>query len=211
MTHGKAILAACVLVLAVFIAGTQQFAHRIRVAAAEAPGQALETGREGNLAVVVVTGSAGRIEAGFRLMQDHGATVMLISGTGEGVSKDDILSIAAGTQPWKRDALAELLECCVDLGSEATNTRENAGETVAWVRENAIGRIILVTADFHMPRALVEFRRLAPELPVQPYPVPTAGLGLDEAGNTQWWLGRNRILTVTLEYGKYLASLAGLG
>ena len=209
MGYGKIILAVFVLALAVFIAGTQQFAHRIRVAAAGAPEQVLEMERRGNLAVVVVTGSAGRIEAGFQLMLDHDASRMLISGTGDGVSKDDILRIAGGNQ--NRNTLAELLECCVDLGSEATNTKGNANETIAWIRAEAIDQIILVTADFHMPRALVEFRRLMPELAIQPYPVPTGGLGLDEEGNTEWWLSQNRILTVTLEYGKYLASLTGRG
>ena len=209
MKHGQLILTAIVLALAVFIAGAQQFAHRIRVAAAEAPAQVQAMDRDGDLAIVVVTGSAGRIEAGFELMRDLDASRMLISGIGAGVSKADILGIAEATQPGSRDDLADLLECCVDLGSEATNTKGNASETIEWARANAVDHILLVTADFHMPRTLVEFRRLMPELEVQPYPVPTDGLGVDEEGNTEWWLSRNRIITVTLEFGKYLASLAG--
>ena len=209
MVYGRIILAAGVLVLAVFIAGAQQFAHSIRNAAAAAPGQLGTVGAGGDLAVVVVTGSAGRIEAGFRLMLDHDASRMLISGTGDGVSKDDIMRIAEKGQGFDRAVLAERLECCVDLGRKAVNTKGNASEAIAWARTNGIDRMVLVTADFHMPRTLVEFHRLMPAAEVVPFPVPTRGLGLDQAGTTQWWQSRDRVLTVALEYGKYLASLAG--
>ena len=209
MTYGRIILVAGILALAVFIVGAQQFAHSIRNAAAAAPGQLETADRNGRLAVVVVTGSAGRIEAGFRLMLDHNAGRMLISGTGDGVSKDDIMRIAETGQAFDPATLAGRLECCVDLGPRAANTKGNASEAAVWARTNGIDRMILVTADFHMPRTLVEFHRLMPEAEVLPFPVPTRGLGLDEAGRTQWWRSRDRILTVTLEYGKYLASLAG--
>ena len=209
MIYGRAILVACVLALAVFIAGAQQFAHNIRSAAAVAPAELEALGENGDLAVVVVTGSPGRIEAGFRLMLDHDASRMLISGTGDGVSKDDIMRIVAKGQSFDRAILAERLDCCVDLGRKAVNTKGNASEATAWARTNGLDRMILVTADFHMPRTLIEFGRLMPDAQVLPFPVPTRSLGLDQTGATQWWQSRDRILTVALEYGKYLASLAG--
>ena len=205
MAYSRTILAAGALVLAVFIAGTQQFAHSIRDGAAPERFEAMD--RSGDLAVVVVTGSAGRIEAGFRLMVDHNASRMLISGTGDGVSMDDIMRIAGSDPAMDRATLAGKVGCCVDLGRDAVNTKGNASETVEWTEANGIDRIILVTADFHMPRTLVEFQRLMPALHVLPFPVPTQGLGMDEAGRTQWWHSRDRVLTVAREYGKYLASL----
>ena len=209
MVFGRIALAIGILTLAVFIAGAQQFAHNIRsgVATAANPLKVVDGG--GDLAVVVVTGSAGRIEAGLRLMLDHKATRMLISGTGDGVSKDDIMLIVDKDEAFDRTSLAERLDCCVDLGPRAVNTKGNASETAAWARTNGIDRMILVTADFHMPRTLIEFHRLMPEAEILPSPVPTRGLGLDEKGTTQWWQSKDRLLTVTLEFGKYLASLIG--
>ena len=209
MAYGKLILAGGLLALAMFIAGTQKVAHTIRIEAAIAEAEVRAMDKGGDLAVVVATGSAGRIEAGFELMLDKDASRMLITGTGAGVSKDDILKIAGSGQTHKMDALAERLDCCVDLGAEAVNTKGNASEAIAWVQSNGIGRIILVTADFHMPRILVEFRRLMPGLEVMPYPVPTKGLGKDVSGGAKWWRSSGQVLLVAREYGKYLASLAG--
>ena len=206
---GKIVLAGGILALGMFIAGAQHFTHSIRADAAAAPAQIQAMDKSGNLAVVVATGGAGRIEAGFRLMLDHGASRMLISGAGDGVSKNDILRILGDAKPRNSAALAERLDCCVDLGHEAVNTKGNASETIAWVQANAVDSIILVTADFHMPRTVIEFRRLMPELRVQPFPVPTRGISADGRGKTQWWQSRQRILTVAREYGKYLASLIG--
>ena len=209
MNCGKTILAMGALIMMAFIAGIQHFAHGIRIEAAAAPERIRAMDRDGNLGVVVATGSAGRIEAGFQLMMDQEASRMLISGIGDGVSKEDILGIAGKGASRGREALAGKLDCCVDLDAKAINTKGNASETISWVRANRIDQIILVTADFHMPRALVEFDRLMPGLRVQPFPVPTPGLGVDDAGNTLWLRSWGRILTVTREYGKYLASLVG--
>lgn len=191
-----------------FLAGMQHFAHQIRIAADTAPARISAIDGKA-AAIVVVTGSGGRIEAGFNLLVQDQADRMLISGTGAGVSKNDILRIASGNPRLDESLVRTRLECCVDLGRAARNTRGNASETIDWVRGRGINSIILVTSDFHMPRALVEFRRLMPGYTVTPYPVPTRGLGRDQDGITQWWQSGNRLLTVSTEYGKYLASLIG--
>lgn len=194
---------ALMLVIGGFIAGMQHFAHTIRVNATpvQLQGSVDDTG------IAVVTGSGGRIEAGLTLLLAGEGGRMLISGIGEGVSKEDILRLATTDAHFSADEVTTLMGCCIDLGPAARNTRGNADETRLWAEANALSTIILVTADFHVPRALVEFRRQMPERKVVPHAVPTRGLGLDANGRTQWWQSGVRLLTVSREYGKYLASL----
>ena len=54
-----------------------------------------------------------------------------------------------------------------DLATLITNARE-ASE---WIRQNNISSICLVTADYHLPRAIMEFNNLMPDLQISPYAV----------------------------------------
>src|SRR3546814_10350716 len=40
-----------------------------------------------------------------------------------------------------------VFECCIDLGHEAVDTRSNAEETAAWVRDHRYRSVRLVTSD----------------------------------------------------------------
>lgn len=98
-------------------------------------------------AVVVPTGGPGRIDRGLALIEERRAKRMLVTGVATGVRKADLARIYghAGT-----------VACCVDLGPEAVDTRSNAEETAAWVREHGYRSIRLVTSDWHMARARME-------------------------------------------------------
>ena len=56
-----------------------------------------------------------------------------------------------------------MFDCCVDLGFTAANTLGNARETAEWARAKGYSALILVTADYHMPRARLELRAAMPE------------------------------------------------
>ncbi|WP_298674248.1 YdcF family protein [uncultured Sphingomonas sp.] len=98
-------------------------------------------------AIVVPTGGAGRIARGLTLIEEKRAQRMLVTGVAPGVGKRD-LAIAFGHAP--------AIECCVDLGRQAVDTRSNAEETAAWVREHNYRSVRLVTSDWHMARARME-------------------------------------------------------
>ena len=202
------ILAGCLL--GVFLAGMQHFAHRIRIESS--PEQAIfaiAAARSTQTGIVVVTGSGGRIEAGLNLLIEGEGSRMLISGTGKRVSKQNILHVITPQQNGDSVEIQSLMSCCIDLGPAARNTKGNANETRRWADDHDLSRIILVTADFHIPRALIEFRRQMPSHTVIPHAVPTKGLGVDQNGLTQWWQSGIRVLTILREYAKYLASLVG--
>jgi uncharacterized SAM-binding protein YcdF (DUF218 family) len=144
--------------------------------------------------IVALTGGAERIEAALRLLQGEQAGKLLISGIGGGTD------LAALTHRIGLDPAP--IASRVTLGRAATSTRGNAVETAAWASDNGIRSLIVVTAFYHMPRALMELRRSLPGVRLLPYPVRTGSR--TEAGQ--------RVVTRLLleEYNKYLLALAGV-
>ena len=103
-------------------------------------------------AIVVPTGAASRVRRGLALLERHRARRMLISGTDRRVRPHE-LAASFGVP-------AALVDCCIDLGREAVDTRSNAAETAGWVRSHHYRSVRLVTTDWHMARARFELARL---------------------------------------------------
>ncbi len=144
--------------------------------------------------VVALTGGAERVETALRLLRAHRAQWLLLSGTGIGVDLA-VLAHRAGVDP------APLADQ-VTLGRQATSTRGNALETAAWAHDHDIHTLIVVTAYYHMPRALTELRRALPGVTLYPEPVlrPQSG-------------GFGPLVTLRLtaeEYTKYLLAVVGV-
>lgn len=158
------------------------------------PGQAAESPRRTD-AIVVLTGGAGRVDEGLRLLAEGRAAKLLISGVHSGVDVQALLRVA-------RRAPGNL-ECCIVIDHAAFSTRGNARETADWMRREGHRSLRLVTASYHMPRSLLEFgRALPPDVEVEPHPVFPEGF---RAGNWLRWRGSG--LLVVSEYHKYIAAL----
>ncbi|MCB2111992.1 MAG: YdcF family protein [Parvularculaceae bacterium] len=142
--------------------------------------------------VVVFTGGFDRVSSAMALLNAGAGKRLLISGVNPRVSRTDVFEM------WSGDP--SLFECCVDLGQEARTTRGNADELDSWTRRNAYRSLILVTSDFHMPRALLETRQRMPDVVVTPYPVASGLLG--ENGKPRSLSDWRRI---SGEYTKYIA------
>ena len=163
------------------------FVWFLRAALTEAPPPPQADG------IVALTGGAGRVEAALRLLADGRARLLLVSGVG-GSAEFSELAHRAGVDPH--------LAGRVTLGRAAASTRGNAAETADWARGNAIRSLIVVTASYHMPRALAELGRSLPEVTLHPAPVLPPGL---RAGHQVAVL---RLLAA--EYTKWLAAEIGL-
>lgn len=111
-------------------------------------------GMEKTDAIVVPTGSGGRIPRGLALLRRQVAPEMLVTGVDDEVRPREFAA--------EYDVSPHLMECCVTLGFAALDTRGNARETAAWVAERKARSIRLVTSDWHMRRAALE---LAGKLP----------------------------------------------
>ncbi|MGB0571414.1 MAG: YdcF family protein [Alphaproteobacteria bacterium] len=146
-------------------------------------------------AIVVLTGGRGRVELGTALLARAAAQKMLISGVAPTVAPRDVIPTAR--------LESTILDCCVTLGRAARNTRENAVETAGWVAANDITSLRLVTADFHMPRSLLEFHSRLPDMTIVPDPVKSENVRL-----SRWWLWPGTAALLAGEYNKYMAARA---
>ena len=91
--------------------------------------------------------------------------------------------------------------CCVVLGHEADDTQGNALETAAWMDESGYRSLRLVTATYHMPRSLLEFRQVLPDAEIIPHPVfPT------NFRRNDWWRWPRSASLVASEFNKYLVA-----
>src|SRR5690606_2155215 len=112
-------------------------------------------GAERTDAIVVPTGSGGRIPRGLELLRAGSAGQMLVTGVDAEVKPGEFAA--------EYDVSPGLMGCCITLGFAALDTRGNARETAVWVAENDVRSIRLVTADWHMRRAARELQGTLPE------------------------------------------------
>jgi len=143
-------------------------------------------------AAVVLTGGKMRIEEGLKLLEEKKTRRVFISGVGS----DKLMS-----QIRNRTNITNMSK--VELGRLATSTKGNALETKAWLEKNNIKTISLVTANYHMPRSLLEFRYyLNSDVEIIPHPSFTSSFHRKE-----YWLHLNSIKILLLEYSKTLLFL----
>ncbi|MCZ4281641.1 YdcF family protein [Kiloniella laminariae] len=142
-------------------------------------------------AIVVLTGGSDRINTGLELLANGQAKKLFISGVYQGVEVRELLSLS--------QQAPNNLECCVTLGYEADDTRGNALETKSWLDEQGYKSLRLVTASYHMPRSLLEFRHAMPQATIQPYPVFPSNVR-----HKDWWMWPGSMTLILSEYNKFL-------
>lgn len=146
-------------------------------------------------AVVVLTGGRGRILAGYELLREGLAEEMFISGVHNDTNIENILVLDEFDDFENEDG--DFWSCCVTLGYEAKNTRGNAVEVANWLENVDYDVVYLVTSDYHMRRAMLEFREeLGDEVEIIPYPIEATALMAE---------GNKEVLRIYMrEYNKYL-------
>jgi uncharacterized SAM-binding protein YcdF (DUF218 family) len=165
------------------------------------PGQASRIDSESKTdAIIVLTGGGDRLAEGFRLLDRGLSKRLLVSGVAPGVTLPQLID-RLGDQRASVPS-AEELACCVKLGYEAGNTVGNADESAEWLRSNSAKTVRLVTANYHMLRSLLEFRRKLPDIAVVPNPVFPA-----EVRDPHWFVKPRTLLLLINEYHKYLFAL----
>jgi uncharacterized SAM-binding protein YcdF (DUF218 family) len=139
--------------------------------------------------IVALTGGGMRLDMAVALFEKGVGERLLISGVNTQASKRDLKRLVHGKRRF---------DCCADLGYAAENTFGNAKEAAAWTRFHHYRRIVLVTSRYHMPRSLMEFHDVMPDVTVIAYPV--------DLDNGRGFPSRLRNLkALHSEYLKYLA------
>ena len=146
-------------------------------------------------AIIVLTGGEKRLDAAVDLLKSGKGRRLLISGVHPAAGLSDLQRATGGD--------AGLFRCCVDIDHAALDTIGNAEESAKWVTSHAYGRVIVVTNNYHMPRSLLELKRLIGDAELQPYPVVNTRLDGGE-----WVANREALRVLFTEYAKYLGALA---
>jgi len=147
--------------------------------------------------IVVLTGanSNERIAAAVDLLSEHLGGRVLVSGVNRDVTREELRRASK--------TVRRLYDCCVDLGFTAADTVGNARETAEWAKAMRYDSLIIVTSDYHMPRAMLELRAvLRPPMVLQTYAVATPALKV-----RGWWRSPRAARLLVVEYCKYLAIL----
>jgi uncharacterized SAM-binding protein YcdF (DUF218 family) len=146
--------------------------------------------------VVALTGGSDRVLEAAELLARGQARRLLITGVNRSTLGADLERIL----PMSKD----LFSCCVDLGYRARDTAGNARETRDWARERSIkGPLIVVTSNYHMPRALVELSAAMPGVTLYPFPVVSEHVNVAD-----WTRDKSVLRLLVREYLKYLRALA---
>ena len=152
--------------------------------------------------IVILTGGANRIKDGLKIIQDFKNSKninykILVSGTGIGFTKS---SLKKKLGP---NFNSQLIQCCIDLDGVSKNTLTNASETFKWAYKNDIKEFILITSNYHMPRAILEFKNVMPNLKIYTYAITPKKHDIEN------WLGSYQTFSLVFtEYCKFI--IAGL-
>ena len=175
-------IAAFLVVALIWFSGLLAFASRVQhqtPARAPTPAQ--------GIVALTGAGSNERLSTAMGLLEDGYGRRVLVSGVNRKASREDIRNVSRAVRP--------LYDCCVDLGFTAADTVGNARETAGWASAMRYRNLIVVTSDYHMPRAMLELNAVlrGTGVTAQTYAVPTRALKARD-----WWRnpGAARLMVV---------------
>lgn len=146
-------------------------------------------------AIIVLTGRLGnRIQGGYEALQKGLSNRMFVTGVDQKVTKPQLMTLLGNPPPE--------LAARIELGFRAANTVGNANETAAWFNSQNLKSMRLVTANYHMRRSILLFRRAMPDARIHAHPVVPKGLGAGE-----WWTTRENTFEMAHEMAKYFVTL----
>ncbi len=181
---GRGLSIVLVLAAALFVGGFFWFVHSMEANESPSPGNAD--------AIVALTGGPLRINDALDLLAAGRGKRLLITGVNPLTRPGEISRQMPEHQRW--------FNCCVDIDHSA-NTIGNAVETRRWVKARGFQSVIVVTANYHMPRAMAELAHELPDVALVPYPVVS-----DKVRIEAWWENPETTRLLFWEYVKYVVA-----
>ena len=114
-------------------------------------------------AVIVLTGGDKRVNTGLDLVAAGEADYLFISGVNAQVKPEELVAL------WTGDHAKVLPK--ITLGYVADSTASNATESRDWIAKNKIKSVRLVTANYHMARSMLMFKKQLPDVAIFSHPV----------------------------------------
>jgi uncharacterized SAM-binding protein YcdF (DUF218 family) len=181
---GRRLLIVLGLAVALFCGGFLWFIHGM--AADENTSTANADG------IVALTGGPFRINDALDLLAAGRGRRLLITGVNPVTRPEEISRLMPEHQRW--------FTCCVDIDHSA-NTIGNAVETRRWMKARGFQSVIVVTANYHMPRAMAELAHELPDVVLVPHPVIS-----DKVRVETWWENPETARLLFWEYVKYIVA-----
>jgi uncharacterized SAM-binding protein YcdF (DUF218 family) len=176
----KSGLLVCAISAAALLIGFAVFAWHV-------PKHELTLNRDGD-GIVALTGGASRISDAIELLSAGRGKRLLISGANPSTNSQEISRLNPEFEKWVR--------CCVDF-DRSVNTLGNAIEIRKWAERRGFQALVVVTSNYHMPRALAEIHHQMPQATLVPFPVVADRQ--QRAG--PWW---SNALTMRLMMTEYI-------
>ena len=145
--------------------------------------------------IVVLTGSAARIPDAIELLATEHGKRLLITGVHRATSAREIARLTP--------LYSKYFTCCIDLDRSALNTFGNALETKRWARQHNFNSLIVVTSNWHMPRAMSELDHQLPDVTLIAFPVLS-----EKVKAEPWWSNLDTARLLFAEYLKYVFAQA---
>ena len=138
---------------------------------------------------IVLTGGDNRVKKSLKIFFQikNNNKNLFISGVGKGFNNKTLRKL---TQ--KNPNYNKIIDCCIQIEGISRNTFSNAVESLKWVKSKKINSFVLLTNNYHMPRAMLEFKSIFKDIEVIPY------VFIDE--NKIWWKTKINYIS---EYFKY--------
>ena len=147
--------------------------------------------------IVALAGGASRIADAIELLASGRGQRLLISGVNRATNSHEISRLNPQFEKWVR--------CCVDF-DRSVNTLGNAIEIRRWAEDRGFRSLIVVTSNYHMPRALAEIAHQLPEVALLPFPVIP---GRQRA--EPWWASGATARLMFTEYVKLIFARLRMG
>ena len=139
----------------------------------------------------MLTGGSSRISDAIELLASKRGRRLLISGVHPTTGQQEITRLMPEYK--------KIFDCCVDLDRSALNTVGNAIETRRWAKERGFKSLIVVTSNYHIPRAMAELSHQLPDVSLIAFPVVTHRL-------SEMWQNEATAKLLFFEYLKYMVA-----
>ena len=138
---------------------------------------------------IVLTGGDNRVKKSLKIFLQVKSKDknLFISGVGRGFNKSTLKKLAPQNLNNEK-----IIECCIQIEGISRNTFSNAVESLKWVKSKGINSFVLLTNNYHMPRAMLEFESIFKDIKITPF------VFIDE--NKIWW---KKQINYISEYFKY--------
>ena len=138
---------------------------------------------------IVLTGGDNRVKKSLKIFFqiENLNKNLFISGVGKGFNKNTLKKITQNNPNYNK-----IIDCCIQIEGISRNTFSNAVESLKWVKSKKINSFVLLTNNYHMPRAMLEFKSIFKDIKITPY------VFIDE--NKIWWKTKINYIS---EYFKY--------